>query len=449
MTFLWYAAATIVLLGVLITIHEFGHFYVARKCGVKIKRFSIGFGTPIWRTTDKYGTEFVVSWIPLGGYVSMLSSKEDKIRAEDLPDCFEEKPMWQRFWIIAAGPLANFLLAVVLYWLIFMMGRLTLLPVIGEVLPESPAAIAQIKPNSHILSIQSTPVIDWNDAQSELLKYIGDSSVTLALMDKENDRRYSAVLDLKDVKMVGHQPNLLNEVGIQRFVPESKLSIHQVVERGPAQIAGIRAGDRLVSVDNIPLENVKQAVMLIRSKPGKTVLIGFQRDGVIQKLPVILASVEVNDKKYGQVGIHFEQEPWPDGYIFERQYGWFDSIGAAFEETWKTTVLMVTTIGKLLTGEISVKALSGPITIAKGAGYNASFGLVAFLSFMALISVNLAVINLLPLPVLDGGQIFMMGVELFKGKPVSDKVQEIWRNMGAILVIFLMGLAIFNDLTRL
>ena len=449
LSILWNLAAFIVALGVLITVHEFGHFWVARKAGVRVERFSVGFGKALWRRTDRHGTEFVIALIPLGGYVKMLDERVEPVMPELRHQAFNNKTVAQRAAIIAAGPIANFIFAVFAYWLVFLIGIPSVKPVVGEITPNSIAAQAQIAPGTELKAIDGIETPDWDAVRLALVAKIGDEKVTLSVAPFGSDARTDKTLDLRSWQFEPDKEDPVSSLGIQPRGPRIEPVLAEVQPQSAASKAGLQAGDRIVKVEGQPLTTWMTFVTLVRDNPSRPLSIEIERQGSPLSLTLIPDTKPGNEKAEGFAGVVPTITPLPDEYKTVRQYGPFAAIGEATEKTWQLMKLTVTMLGKLITGDVKLNNLSGPISIAQGAGMSADYGLVYYLMFLALISVNLGIINLFPLPVLDGGHLLFLAIEKLKGGPVSERVQDFSYRIGSILLVLLMGLALFNDFSRL
>ncbi|EOW3231659.1 sigma E protease regulator RseP [Escherichia coli] len=449
LSFLWDLASFIVALGVLITVHEFGHFWVARRCGVRVERFSIGFGKALWRRTDKLGTEYVIALIPLGGYVKMLDERAEPVVPELRHHAFNNKSVGQRAAIIAAGPVANFIFAILAYWLVFIIGVPGVRPVVGEIAANSIAAEAQIAPGTELKAVDGIETPDWDALRLQLVDKIGDESTTITVAPFGSDQRRDVKLDLRHWAFEPDKEDPVSSLGIRPRGPQIEPVLENVQPNSAASKAGLQAGDRIVKVDGQPLTQWVTFVMLVRDNSGKSLALEIERQGSPLSLTLIPESKPGNGKAIGFVGIEPKVIPLPDEYKVVRQYGPFNAIVEATDKTWQLMKLTVSMLGKLITGDVKLNNLSGPISIAKGAGMTAELGVVYYLPFLALISVNLGIINLFPLPVLDGGHLLFLAIEKIKGGPVSERVQDFCYRIGSILLVLLMGLALFNDFSRL
>ena len=449
LSILWNLAAFIVALGVLITVHEFGHFWVARRCGVRVERFSIGFGKALWRRTDKSGTEYVIALIPLGGYVKMLDERAEPVAPELRHYAFNNKTVGQRAAIIAAGPIANFLFAIFAYWLVFIIGVPGVRPVVGEITPNSIAAQAQIQPGTELKAVDGIETPDWDAVRLQLVAKIGDQHTTLSVAQFDSNQRQDKTLDLRQWAFEPDKQDPVSSLGIRPRGPQIEPVLSEVQVNSAASKAGLQAGDRIVKVNGQPLTQWMTFVTLVRDNPDKPLALDIERQGSSLSLTLTPDSKQVNGKAEGFAGVVPKVIPLPDEYKTVRQYGPFSAILEASDKTWQLMKLTVSMLGKLITGDVKLNNLSGPISIAQGAGMSAEFGVIYYLMFLALISVNLGIINLFPLPVLDGGHLLFLAIEKLKGGPVSERVQDFSYRIGSILLVLLMGLALFNDFSRL
>lgn len=442
MSFLWSLGSFLVAISVLVAIHEYGHFWAARKCGIKVHRFSIGFGKVIWRRTDKQGTEFALSLIPLGGYVKMLDGRAEEVPEELQSQAFDRKSVLQRAFVIAAGPLANFIFAILAYWVIYSVGIPSVKPVIEKVVPGSIAAQVHIEPNSQIMAVDGQNTPDWETINMLLATKLGESQVSLTLSPFGSNTTYEKTLDLSNWTFDPEKETSFESLGIDPVRAKVDMTLSKVVERSPAEKAGLLVGDKILSENATALkwrDFVKQV------EKGETLQIKVERDGEL------LDKTLVPERKDGRwfVGVGPTFLNVGEQYRTELKYGILESLSKGVEKTAQLSWLTIKVIGKLFTGDLSLNNLSGPISIAKGAGASSSIGLVYFLSFMALISVNLGIMNLFPLPVLDGGHLVFLAAEGIKGKPVSEQVQNLSYRIGAVLLLVLMAFALFNDFLRL
>ncbi len=439
----------ILAISLLVTIHEYGHFWVARRNGILVKRFSVGFGKVLLRYVGKDGVEYVISAIPLGGYVSMLDGRTDVITPELRGKAFTDKTVYQRIAVLAAGPIANFLLAIILLALMYMLGVPTVKPVIAELKPSSIAATAQL-PAQQIIAINGEPVTDWQDVQLLLSEQIGQADVTLTMAELGSERGQEYQLDLTTWRFDPERDSLFGSLGIVPVRAKPLLIAGSLAKDSAAAAGGLQVGDKLLAAAGVKLTDWQQLVSIIQNNPGKAFPLEIERNGETMVLSMTPARREMSDGfSQGYLGMSPQIEPIPAALIVEHQLGPIDAVVTGASKTWQLTRVTLSMLGKLLFGEVSLKHLSGPISIAEGAGTSASMGVVAFLLFLAMISVNLGVVNLLPLPILDGGHLMYLVVELIRGKPVSENAQEIGLKIGFFVLLMLMGIALLNDISRL
>lgn len=446
MSLLFTLVAFIVALGVLIIIHELGHYLVARWCGVKVLRFSVGFGQPlITRRLGRDRTEWTVSALPLGGYVKMLDEREGEVPAAERHRAFNRQSVYRRFAIVSAGPIANFLLAIFVYWLLFMVGVPGIKPVIGHAPDGTPAAQAGFQAGETLVRIGEDTVQTWQDVRWTLLEHAVDrGSVAVETRDQREQVAFRS-LDLSSLSAADLDGDFLIKVGLRRLVP---VVIGSVQDGSPAARAGLQAGDRIEVVGGQAVYNWDDLVLAVAPLGGKKVVLDVRRGGSALSVEVVPQSVEGGGRIIGRIGIQ------PDAQLLEAhrttvRYGPIEAIGQGILRTWEVSTLSLRMLGKMIVGEVSVKNLSGPITIADYAGQSAQLGWLAYVSFIALISISLGVLNLLPVPLLDGGHLMYYLVEMVKGRPVSDRAMEIGQRIGMALLFTLMAFAIYNDINRL
>jgi regulator of sigma E protease len=450
MSALYMLVGTLVALGVLVTFHEFGHFWVARRCGVKVLRFSIGFGSPLLRWHDRQGTEFVIAAIPLGGYVKMLDEREGEVAPEQLEQSFNRKSVQQRVAIVAAGPIANFLLALVLFWAVAMLGSQQVRPVIGTVEIGSLAADAGLEAGQEIVAVDGEPTSGWAAVNLQLVRRLGESgslSVNVREQGSTADSPRQIVLDnwLRGVD----EPDPIASLGIRPWRPAGPPEIADVIPGSVAETAGLLKKDQLVSLAGELLVTPDQVVKLAKSLSGKTAVLVYRRAGVEHQVTLQIPSDPAVVGKKGYLGAAVSSGPWPPEMLRQVSFGPLEAVAEAARRTWTMSLLTLDSLKKMLFGELSVKNLSGPITIAKVAGASAESGLGDFLNFLAYLSISLGVLNLLPIPVLDGGHLLFYLVEWARGRPLSERVQGWGMQIGISLVIGVMLLALVNDLSRL
>jgi regulator of sigma E protease len=451
MNLLTTAVAFIVTLGLLIVIHELGHYWVARLCNVKVVRFSLGFGRPLWsRRLGADQTEWAVAAFPLGGYVKMLDEREGEVEAHERDRAFNRQRVGRRFAIVLAGPAANFLLAIVLYWALFMHGVPGLKPVLGPVYEKTPAAAAGFRAGDTITRIDDETVQTWQDARWILLRHaVNKSRVTIETRNVSGERARRE-LDLTHLTAADLDSDFLRVLGLTRQQPSIAAVIGNIVSGGAAQRAGLQAGDEVVAIDGKPIDAWEDVVSHVRSHPGATLMMEVRREARVIDVAITPDSVTENARAIGRIGAapRIDREALA-AMMTEVHYGPLEAIGKALYKTWDTSIFSLQMLGKMLVGDVSLKNLSGPITIADYAGQSAQAGTVSFLLFLALISISLGVLNLLPIPLLDGGHLMYYIFEILKGSPVSDKAIEIGQHLGMGLLFVLMAFALYNDINRL
>jgi regulator of sigma E protease len=449
LSFLISLVSFIVALGILVAVHEWGHFWVARRCGVKVQRFSIGFGKALWRRTDKLGTEYVIAAIPLGGYVKMLDERVDEVSEEDLPYAFNRQHVLKRIAIIAAGPGVNFLFAIFALFVMYLIGLQTIKPVVGSIQPDSVFSQVNIPQNAILTQVGDRKVVDWEDVAYEFMSFIGHDEMQVKWTDEKTTFERSATINLSEWKFDPDKTSVFSSLGLIPFRPKVLNVLGSVQDGSAAQSIGFQANDKIVSLDGTSMQNWEQIVGYVSTRPNQTVEASVLRNEQVISLNGTIGSKTEEQTTKGYMGFTPTLEPWPEGVVFVHQYGVVKAMSKAMDKTWRLMTLSIEMLGKLITGDVSVKNLSGPISIAQGAGMSASLGLVYFLGFLALISVNLGIINLLPLPVLDGGHLLYYFIELFSGRPVPESVQEVGFKIGGVLLLLLMSIAIVNDIARL
>lgn len=450
---LQYALAFIVAIGVLITFHEFGHYWVARRCNVKIERFSVGFGRPLWRR--RFGpdrTEFVIAALPLGGYVKMLDEHEGQVASGERHRAFNNKPLGQRTAIVLAGPLFNFLFAIAAYWCMYMVGMTGLKPQVDAVEPASIAAEAGIMPGDEIISVNDRRTPTWATVAEVMINRVVDGGQLTLTVQDDTGAMAERQLDLSRLSIDDiAEGTLLERLGITPRRPALPARIAEVVPGGAAEQAGLLPGDQVVAAAQAPIHDWYDLVEVIRVHPGQPLSLEVRRDGTIIALEMVPDSHETETgERVGRIGVMVEQQPdLPQEYIGTDRYAPHTALWRGVVRTGEISILTLRVLGKIVIGDASIKNLSGPITIAQYAGYSAAVGFAAFLGFMALVSVSLGVINLLPIPVLDGGHLMYYLIEFVKGSPVSESVQVYGQQIGLMLLLALMAVVIYNDIVRI
>ncbi|MBV1877590.1 MAG: RIP metalloprotease RseP [Pseudomonadales bacterium] len=472
--------ALIVTLSILVTIHEYGHYCVARFFNVQVLRFSVGFGRPLFTFRGKppedkkysnenlaannsedpiqtrsneplSGPEFVIAAIPLGGYVKMLDEREGYVPDDRLHLAFNRKPVLQRMAIAAAGPAANFLLAIVAYWVLFVVGVAGVVPMLGEPVVETPAAIAGIQQGQEILYIDDEATPGWADVNMQLFKRIGDTGeVKLTVRPAGNiDSERTYLIPINEWLADEEAPNPAYSLGLKLDYPTVPALIGGVVVGGAAEAAGIRAGDHIVRANGMEIATWEEFVVIVQANPAQPIDLQVERAGGLINLAVTPRSIEQSGKRIGFVGAQRTEVALPEEMQRMVRYPFYSAWIPALDKTWSVTVFMLESIQKMILGDISPKNLSGPITIAKIAKATAQSGLESFVGFITLLSISLAVLNLMPIPILDGGHLLYYTVELVLRRPVPDKVQQWGLQMGMFIIVSVMLLAFYNDLMRL
>jgi regulator of sigma E protease len=450
-SFVFSLLSFVVAIGVLVTVHEFGHFWVARRLGVKVLRFSIGFGRPLWtRTFGKDATELVVASIPLGGYVKMLDEREGEVAEEELPRAFNRQPVSTRIAVVIAGPAFNFMFAILAYWIMFVSGVPGMKPVVGEVLPSSYAAAAGIRSDDEIRSIEQQPTPTWEATIMALLNANLDGKETISLTvvgADDRERHLQAYFDKPDELL--KKGGVLDNFGLHPWQPPAV--IERLVAGGAGDRAGMLPGDEVLRADVTPISNWEQWVDYVRERPGKPIALRLMRDGRVVDLQVTPDRESDKGVVIGRIGAYVQlpdEEQRATMRVVVR-YGPIDAVAEAFGKTWEVTTLTLRTLWKMISGRASIENLSGPISIAQYAGQSAAVGLATFLGFLGIVSVSLGVLNLLPIPILDGGHLLFYVVELVKGSPLSETALLVGQKIGITLLLALMSLAFYNDLVRL
>ncbi|MCK6262595.1 sigma E protease regulator RseP [Vibrio sp. ZSDE26] len=448
---LWNFASFVIALGILVAVHEFGHFWVARRCGIKVEKFSIGFGKSLWKKVGKDGTEYSLSMIPLGGYVKMVDSRVDELTPDQYHLAFDKKPLIQRTAVVAAGPLFNFAFAIFAYWLVFLIGVPAVKPVVGEVTPYSIAADAGLTPGMELTAVAGVKTADWESVNMGIIAHIGDKQLTLTVADENRvGVEETKILDLTEWNFDPEKQSAMGTLGFRPYTPAVSMTLANVSDDGAGAQAGLEVGDTLIAVNGVDLKNWQELVETIQSHPNQPIELKVERNNQIVNLVITPNSRKDHQgNTIGFAGIGSEVSEWPEKYRFDLQYGVFESIGKSIEKTGQVIGLTATMLKKLVVGDIGLNNLSGPISIAKGAGTTADYGLVYFLGFLALISINLGIINLVPLPMLDGGHLLFFAIEAVIRRPVPEKVQEMGFRVGGAIILSVMAIAIFNDFSRL
>ncbi len=449
-------------MGILVTVHEYGHYKVAKWCGVKILRFSIGFGKPLW--TKSFGadkTEFVIAAIPLGGYVKMLDEREMPTESTleppavtyseaELMRAFNRQSVAKRIAIVMAGPMANLLLAIGLYWILFMMGVVGMKPILGKVIAQSPAAVANFTYGETIQKINGKKVASWQDVSWLLLnESLKNNNVEVETVSSRHEVNIHQ-LDLSGINQEDAAKDILTASGLTIDQPDTPAKIGIVTKNGIADLAGLKANDLVLNVNKTKISVWEDFVQEVRQNPNKRLEIEVQRNSNVLNIAIKPEQFTENGKTFGRIGVAFKLDQAEQDKLFvTTHYSVSTAFIKATEKTWDISVFTLKMLGKMFTGEISLKGVSGPLTIASYAGQSAQMGLNVFIGFLALISISIGVLNLLPIPVLDGGHLMYYIVEIFTGKPTSDFALNIGQRVGFLLLGCMMILAFYNDINRL
>lgn len=455
MTILIAIVAFVVAIAILVGIHEFGHFWVARKLGIKVIRFAIGFGKPLWtyKSKDKDGTEYVLAAIPMGGYVKMLDEREGDVDPAEKHRAFNTQPVWKRFLVVLAGPMFNFFFAIAAFAVIQMMGVDSVRPYVGEIKANTPAAQSGFENKDRIVGINDIEIQSMRQVRLSLLnEYLKNPDLTIHV-ETQSGSKVSRRLDLSDTLLLDDESDYFLKTGMDFWRPASYLlSVGKVSPDSPAKKAGLMAEDKLISVDGKKVESGNFFSDYMNSHADQPIQLGIERNGSSSILTITPLLTDVNGSKRARIGISlrpvYSDEDKKD-LFFVKQAPFFESLKFGVSETWGLSIMTLKVMGRLIAGEASLKNISGPITIANYAGKSASVGFSAFLTLLAIVSLSLGVLNLLPIPMLDGGHLFYYIIEVIKGSPVSERVEAIGMRVGMSLVGVLMVVAIYNDIGRL
>src|SRR5215469_1229664 len=454
MSLVWYLLWFIVAVGLLVTVHEFGHFWAARRLGFKVLRFSVGFGKPLLtHVAGADRTEYVLAAVPLGGYVKLLDEREGPVEPAELPRSFTRRPPWQRILVLLAGPAFNILFAVLVLWgMLWANGMTEVRPTVGDVTANSIAARAGLKSGDEIRAINGATVSGQRDVVFDLLDAMSSRGVAkLTVRGSAGETRELAfsVPDAGERRRLTEPAELFRGLGFQFWTPPVPPVLGPVTPDGPAAHAGLAAGDRIVAIDGVPMNDFRQIVEYISARPATRVNIDYRRGGVTHSVQLTVASEEAGGRRIGRIRVMQPQGvSYPPSMLLHTDLHAGTALVRAGDEAWSMTVLQARLFWRMVLGRVSLKNLSGPLSIAEFAGDSAEAGVASFLSFLVLISLSLGFLNLLPIPILDGGQILFQVAEWLKGSPLSERAQALGQQVGIALLIVLMGVALYNDIAR-
>ncbi len=452
MKMLIFVAAFLAAIGILVAVHEFGHYWVAKKLGFKVLRFSIGFGKPLLTRVgrDDDRTEYCVAAIPLGGYVKLLDEREGEVDPKELHRSFTRRPVTHRIAVLLAGPAMNLIFAALLYAVLAMIGVDVIRPVVGQVRLDSPAAVAGLRRGDEIVRVGERPVDDIEALQIDLIRQFSDDGVVPLRIKRDGAERELTLRVMNDRRALTEPGRLLPGLGFDLAMWTAVTSIQAAPAEGAGARAGLRAGDKVLAVDGQPVANMVDFVSMVSGSPGREISIEVERSGARLRIVAAVPSVLEQGRPIGRLGVTLQEGPrsWPPGLRETRHSGPLEAVVGGVEKTWEMSALTVQMLWRIVTGQVSAKNISGPISIAEFAGISAYLGLTAFLGFLAIISVSLGVLNLMPVPLLDGGQVVYQLVEAVKGSPLSERAQNFGQQVGIALLVVLMSLAFYNDISR-
>lgn len=447
--------AFILTLGIVVTVHEYGHFQIARWCGVKVLKFSIGFGQPLWsKRFGKDQTEYVIAAIPLGGYVKMLgeeaSSDESNVSTEDMSRALNRQSVGKRIAIVLAGPFANLLLAIFLYWILFMTGVVGIKPTVGNLIENSPAALLNLESGEIIQKVGNKSVSSWQDVRWLLLKEsLKKADIAIQTINPQQEIK-SYQLNISNIDFDDEKRDVLDKIGFIVEMPKISPKIGEVVKGSPAEQAGLKTNDVVLELNKAKVSDWDAFVKEIKSHPETVVTLLVKRDSQLINLSVTPEAVIEKDEKIGRIGAGFSmQQSDLDKFFITTHYSVTGAFLKSVEKTWDTATFSLKMLGNMVLGNVSWKGMSGPVTIASYAGQSANMGFKVFIGFLALISISIGVLNLLPIPVLDGGHLMYYMFEFFTGRPVSEAAMNVGQRIGVFLLACMMVLALYNDINRL
>jgi len=452
MKFLLVPAAFLVAISILVAVHEFGHYWVAKKLGFKVLRFSIGFGKPLLTRVgkDPDRTEYCVAAIPLGGYVKLLDEREGDVAAEELHRSFTRRPISHRIAVLLAGPAMNLLFASLLYAILAMVGTETVKPVVGQVRLDSPAAAAGLQRGDQIVRVGQRNVADTEALQIALIRQFTDDGQIPLRVRRDGSERALTLRVTEDRRALTEPGKLLPGLGFDLATWNAATMINSVPADSAGAHAGLQAGDRLLAVDGQPIANGSEFVGMVSGAANRDISIEVERHGQRVRMVAAVPRVMVEGRAIGRLGISLKEGPavWPPGLLEIHRLGPVDALESGVAKTWEMSALTVQMLWRMLTGQVSPKNISGVVSIAEFAGISASLGVTAYMAFLAIISVSLGVLNLMPVPLLDGGQVVYQAVEAIKGSPISERTQLFGQQIGIALLVVLMSLAFYNDISR-
>lgn len=439
--------AFIAAISILVAVHEYGHYLVGRWVGMKVLRFSIGFGRPVWTwIAGEDRTEYCISAIPLGGYVRFLDSREGPINAEDEGRAFNQRPIPARLLVLLAGPAFNFIFAIVAYWALLAGGIMVLTPAVGSVTPESYAATAGLRFGDKIVAVGDTDTSDWESTLVAILgEMVSDGRIPLTLESEAGGRRTATIIVGDDKTRLTEPGVLFDGLGFQPWQPPA--IVGEITDGGAAAAAGLAVGDRITAIDTEPVGNFNELRAVVGPRPNQEVSVEYVREGRTESVNVMLGEHDIDGETRGLLGIALSESA--GDYYQLRTFTPYESLREAATKTWTSTLFTMQMLGRMATGDVSIKNISGPINIAQFAGDSAQRGIRSFLAFLAIISISLGVLNLLPVPVLDGGQIVYQLVEMIKGSPMTERAQILGQQAGILALLLLMSFAFYNDIARI
>ncbi|HRD69047.1 MAG TPA: RIP metalloprotease RseP [Legionella sp.] len=434
----------------LVSVHEYGHFQVARWCGVKVLRFSFGFGKVLASWHDKKGTEYAWSLFPLGGYVKMLDETEGDVDEREKHLAFNNKSVWKRIAIVLAGPLFNFLFAFFALWLVLVIGMHSLAPIIASVKPDSLASRAGFSAKQEIVAVNGSKINSWRDFQYAMMPLVGSrETIQVTVKSLNGGEKKQLSLPLVDWQLDDKKPDPLKSLGIEPFIPSIPPIIGEVVANSPAEKAGLQVGDKLISINGKPFDDWLLLVDFVKEHPDTRIDIEMDRQGKLHSISLITGNQKVQGKTEGFIGVRSQKVDWPEHWLRHERQNPLTALGTALKQTGHLTATTFILMGRLVTGKLGLNSISGPVGIAQGAGDSGRGGIVSYLFFLALVSISLGALNLLPIPMLDGGHLLYYAFEIIRGKPLSDGVKSLGVYLGIFLLVALMFIALTNDLSRL